>query len=170
MAHQEQRVQGVVIVEHGPKHLLQVPHLLDQSVQSLGHAAHLDHPIVHILLVTISREGVILVDYITPEVLEIETKAGHKLIDDVAIEDHGQIQRDDPQCGDQDINDLLCFRVTVEQGDVDIRDDESNQEGDSPYGKHIKGNFLGVCADSVSIEDHILSQACQTVDTGPAQS
>ena len=126
VAHQEQRVQGVVIVEHGPEHLLQVPHLLDQSVQPLGHAAHFNHPIVHILLVTISRKRVILVDHVTPEMLEIETEAGDKLIDDVAIEDHGQIQGDNPQGGGQDKNYLLYFRVTVEQGDVDVRDDESD--------------------------------------------
>ena len=90
-------MQGVVVIKQGPEHLLKVPHLLYQSVQSFGHSAHLDHPIVHILLVTISRKGVILVDHITPKVLEIETAAGDKLIDDVTKEDHGQIQGDNPQ-------------------------------------------------------------------------
>ena len=70
MCHQQQHVQGVVVVEHRPVHLehaditvtetgniylvtyivvtnlLNVSHLLDEPVQTLGHAAHLHHAVV----------------------------------------------------------------------------------------------------------------------------
>ena len=76
MGHQQQHVQGVVVVEHGAVHLehadiqyniqsqgiftlvrivryivvvtnlLNVSHLLDKPVQTLGHAAHLHHAVV----------------------------------------------------------------------------------------------------------------------------
>lgn len=98
VAHQEQRVQGVVIVEQGPEHLLKVPHLLDESVQPLGHPTHFNHPVIHILMVTIPCEGVILVDHITSKVFEVEAEAGDKLIDDVTKESHGEIEGDYPQC------------------------------------------------------------------------
>ena len=69
MCHQQQHVQGVVVVEHGAVHLeyadiqslglgifpyscivvtdlLNVSHLLDKPVQTLGHAAHLHHAVI----------------------------------------------------------------------------------------------------------------------------
>ena len=70
MSHQQQHVQGVVVVEDGAVHLehadiqspglgiftlvryivltdlLNVSHLLDKPVQTLGHAAHLHHAVV----------------------------------------------------------------------------------------------------------------------------
>ena len=69
VGHQQQHVQGVVVVEHGAVHLehadiqslglgifpyscivvtdlLNVSHLLDKPVQTLGHAAHLHHAVV----------------------------------------------------------------------------------------------------------------------------
>lgn len=53
---------------------------------------------------------------------------------------------------------------------MDVGNDEPNEESDGSNGEHVQGNFLRIGPNSVAIEDHVLGEAGQTVDAGPAQS
>ena len=136
-------------------------YFLDQSIQSLEnivfleviekffvllknlwHSPHLDQLLIKVIFVSIPGDGVVLVDNVTPEVFEIETEGDDELGDDVAEEGHGEVEGDDPDRHHGAEDDLLRLGVAVEEGEVDVGQEEPEDEADKPHVEHPHRLFL----------------------------
>ena len=53
---------------------------------------------------------------------------------------------------------------------MNIADYQANDEDDCPRSKHIISPLFRVWTHPVSVEDHILAEAGQTVDSRPGES
>ena len=100
---------------------------------------------------------------------EVETERDDELGDDVAEEGGGQVERDDPDCHHAAEDDLLDVCVAVEDGQVDVGQQETDEKADDPGGEHAHCELLRGVTHSVPIFYKVLTNARQTVDSRPAE-